>query len=392
MKIENYKKTKEELRNQKVENNNKIILSDERCKLLKETSFENKALTTLTFAMLGYLPLFMISSNLINNFGVSIFTNIIPAYSFPAFMLGSSIGIGALGRALLYKIRKIKEKFRSFSKSKKESERLKEEINYKIEIEKAKNRNLAIDETIKNLDIGEILSEKISDKYNVSGNNSIINYIILEKKELSKFIKGQYDKLDLISTKKVLYDYFGTVILSSKWEKFVEAMKICFISGVFTLFSSALSISLVKDALTYSSPYAPLAIAITPLLVGMAGAGAYIAKINKEQKKVFDSFNIKLGENTSEEFDKLLGMQINNISLGMVELEKINQILHLLEEKKSEDERDLSITNSLNCKNVETPLPDIADNISPDLFVSNQEEQAPKLVKKRKINNPNNNN
>ena len=29
MKIENYKKTKEELRNQKVENNNKIILSDE---------------------------------------------------------------------------------------------------------------------------------------------------------------------------------------------------------------------------------------------------------------------------------------------------------------------------------------------------------------------------
>ena len=164
MKIENYKKTKEELRNQKVENNNKIILSDERCKLLKETSFENKALTTLTFAMLGYLPLFMISSNLINNFGVSIFTNIIPAYSFPAFMLGSSIGIGALGRALLYKIRKIKEKFRSFSKSKKESERLKEEINYKIEIEKAKNRNLAIDETIKNLDIGEILSEKISDK------------------------------------------------------------------------------------------------------------------------------------------------------------------------------------------------------------------------------------
>ena len=146
MNIEEIEKTKLELEQSKQENDKKINLYDERTRMSKVNSFENKAINIFAFSMFGYLPIFLASSALINNIGVAAFTNVIPALSYPAIVIGSSFGVGTLLNSLLNRKFKTKERYKSFSTAKTKTEKLEEEISYQIELEKAKNRNKAINE------------------------------------------------------------------------------------------------------------------------------------------------------------------------------------------------------------------------------------------------------
>ena len=69
----------------------------------KVNSFENKAITTFGLSVFGYLPIFLASSALIKNIGVTAFTNVIPALSYPAIVIGGSFGVGTLISSLINK-------------------------------------------------------------------------------------------------------------------------------------------------------------------------------------------------------------------------------------------------------------------------------------------------
>lgn len=137
MNLEDLKKTKEELEQEKQENDKKISLCDERTRMSKVNSFEYKAGTTLTFSMIGYLAIFLTSFILIKSLGVTAFTNIIPALSFPVIVVGGSLGVGTLIRTLMDKKFQAKERLKAFSTAKTQTEKLEEEIHYQIELEKA---------------------------------------------------------------------------------------------------------------------------------------------------------------------------------------------------------------------------------------------------------------
>lgn len=341
MNLENFKKTKEELEEQKKENDKTIRLSDERTRMAKVNSLEYKGGTTLAFSMMGYLPIFLISSALIKHIGVTAFTNVIPAFSFPAIVVGGSLGIGTIIRTLMDKKYQTKERLKAFSTAKTQAEKLEEEIHYQIELEKANNRNVVLDQAINVLNSNESMLRRMSSKYDINDKSTAKNEEESRKRieELSALIKEQYDKLDILSTQKVLHDRFWRI--RSKFQKGTDMSMSAGISGMFTMFFTGFPLMMVNDAITYSSLFSSLATTFTPFIAGIAGACGYMAKRNKDHKKVFNNFNSQLGENAlpetyekyegayeeQEEIKKLIEKQVRDISMAIIQLKEEQQVL-----------------------------------------------------------------
>lgn len=144
MNKEYFDKSKAELKTEKEKNNKQLIISGERNRVVSANKFEYKFGVTSLFSMGAYALLMILSAILISSLGASVITNILPGISYPTVILGSSLIMGTIGRILFDKKNKIKEKLKSLSVAKTEIEKLEEEVNYQIEIEKLKNRNKVI--------------------------------------------------------------------------------------------------------------------------------------------------------------------------------------------------------------------------------------------------------
>lgn len=353
MNIEEFEKSKKELLKAKEQNNKQISISDERTRMSKVNSFENKAITTFGLSMFGYLPIFLASSELIKNIGVTAFTNVIPALSYPVIVIGSSFGVGTLISSLINKKFKTKERYKSFSTAKTKAEKLEEEIHYQIELEKANNRNKAIDETLKVMESNQAMLNRLSNRYDLNDKTAPQTKEEAETKanELSNIIKEQYDKLDILTTQKVLHDNFWRI--RSKFQKGTDILAATMIAGMFTMFFTGFPLMMVRDSITYSSSFASLASIFSPFVVGVIGAGGYMIKRNKGHKKVFNNLNSQLGENALEEvyekfegayeeqqeLARLIETQIRDISLAEVQLQetKISLDSFMTEEDKKKE-------------------------------------------------------
>lgn len=352
MTIEEFEKSKKELLKEKEQNNNQISINDERTRMSKVNSFENKAITALGLSIFGYLPIFLASSALIENIGVTAFTNIIPALSYPVIVIGSSFSVGTLISSLINKKFNTKERYKSFSTAKTEIEKLEEEIHYQIELEKANNRNKAIDETLKVLESNQAILNKMSSRYDLNDKTAPQTKEEAETKanELSNIINDQYNKLDILTTQKVLHDNFWRI--RSKYQKGTDILIATMMAGMLTMFFTGFPLMMVKDAITYSS-FASLASIFSPFVIGVIGDGGYMIKRNKDHMKVFNNLNSQLGENALEEVYKhfegayeeqqkltrLIETQIRDISLAEVQLQEIKRSLDTFmteEDKKKE--------------------------------------------------------
>lgn len=422
MKLEYFKKTKEELEQQKQENDKKIGLCEERTRMSKVNSFEYKAGITLTFSMIGYLAIFLTSFALIKGLGVTTFTNVIPALSFPAIVVGGSLGVGTLIRTLMDKKYQTKERLKVFSTAKTQTEKLEEEIHYQIELEKANNRNLVIDQVINVLNSNESMLRKISSKYEIRDKNISKNEEEARKRieDLSTLIKEQYDNLDILSTHKVLHDRFWRI--RSKFQKGIDMSMSAGISGLFTMFFIGFPLMMVNDAITYSSVFSSLATTFTPFVVGIVGACGYMVKRNKDHKKVFDNLNSQLGENAlPEKYEKyegayeeqqeikvLIEKQIRDISLDIIQLKEEQQVLESMISTKESETKTNSKTKTWDdalyieeeihqyMQMPESPVPfnpeiifGTDENIKEQTDNLQNEQSGPRLVKKRKPANPN---
>ena len=147
-----YEKYIKELEGIKEENQKQIIMNNEKAKEVRINGFDHKFTTTLACSLVAYLLLFLLSFGLTSLFGASIITSIFPGITFPLVFVGSSLGLGLLGRKILFSKSNGKNGSARFWNRKSEKEKLRLEVRYQIEAEKFENRNKAIDEAIKILD------------------------------------------------------------------------------------------------------------------------------------------------------------------------------------------------------------------------------------------------
>lgn len=170
MKTEDLKKTSEELQEEIKKNNEQIAISDERTRMANVNQFEYKALTTLGFSMTPYLGLIILSAALTNNGAMASITSAILTESLPLIIVISSLDVGTIGRKILEWKFKTKERIKVFTKAKSQSEKFQEEVKYAVELEKAKNRNKAIQQTMDSLNSNQSILNSLSSRYDISDN------------------------------------------------------------------------------------------------------------------------------------------------------------------------------------------------------------------------------
>lgn len=344
MNIEDFEKSKKELEKIKKENNEKVLINEKKFRIVNVNQLENKTLITSLFSFFGYMGLFVAVAFLMKLFNINFIKNILTVFSYPGILLGSSFTIGIIATTLFYKKYNNKNRLKDFSKAKTQLQKLEEEIYYQIELEKANNRNKAIDKSIILLDENQSIWNKISNRYDLIDRDAPKNKDEANQKsdELSTIIEKQYDKLDLLATKKVLHERFWRV--REKWARRVDNI----------IASAVVSISIFAfsnlQSLLFAGVTTPSLVAVfIPLIVGFIGSNIYLTKRNKDYKIVFNNLNNDLGENAlledlcsaideKNEIESLIETQIKDISLSIFQLQEIRRYIdaHLIDtEKKS---------------------------------------------------------
>ena len=287
MKIEELEKIKKELLEEKEKNNKQIEKNEKRMKIASANSLENKLLSISGLSAIGYLFFFFTFSEITKG-GLTIFNDIIQALSFPIIIIGSSLCFGTLMNHCISKGLKIKEKYKSFSNAKTEAEKLKEKIQYQIELEKANNRNKTIEETLTIVESYQTMASRYD--LNTKTNHQSKEETEKKAQELSNIIKEEYNKLDILTTQKNLHNNFWRI--RSKFEKITNIITTSMIAGLFNMIFMSLPLVAVKDAIVYGpSLLTFIASTLVPLGVGCAVSSGYIIKRNKDQKKVFRKLN-----------------------------------------------------------------------------------------------------
>lgn len=302
-----YEKYIKELEGIKEENQKQIILNNEKAKEARVNGFDHKFTTTLACSLVSYLLLFLLSFGLTSLFGASIITSIFPGITFPLVFVGSSLGLGLLGRKILFSKSNGKNGSARFWNSKSEKEKLRLEVRYQIEAEKFENRNKAIDETIKILN-----SEQ---KFTISTFDSLLltkDELLKNQDELLKHLDGQYSKLDEWSTKKVLHDKFYCV--REKFHRITQLISTA-------LFSLIVTMLLASFPFMFIMPYVTLGMLFSSLVTGSLISTLYLLKRNDDYKSVFNKLNAKLFKNS------LCDKMSKEIKDGALEEKEINGAL-----------------------------------------------------------------
>ena len=383
MKKEDLKKFKEGLVQQKRENNKKISLYNERTRMLKTNSFEDKAINILALSEIAYFIVILISSILVKN---------IEYISLPIYhtlIIGSSLGIGTLANTLAKKIYKTKERFKSFSNAKNDAEKLKEKIKYEIELEKAMYKNKIIDQTMNVIVSSQTILDKMSTQYDIKNKIALQSKSELEIKvnELSDFLKEQYNELDILITQKVLHDNFWKI--RSKMQKRKDLILASIIAGIIPIISIITYLP-VMEKIAYSTSFTNFATFFIPAIASSIGVSGYMIKRNKDKRTVFNNFNLQLGENSlvdmykkiediQNEKEKIMDSiekQIRNISLAEVHLQE-NKIY--LEFCTNEEDRTKVESNKRTLVEEKNKDMQLIEHSIPSI------PSGPKLVRRKKI-------
>lgn len=315
MKIEELKKITQKLKDTKDENYNKISMYYNKYRIVSENQKDYQLMKTLTFST---FPFFVMIITLMLNDTLTInLLNTIPPLTLPIITIAGSLTIGSTINKILNKKSKIKEKFKNFSKSKTEIEKLEEELNYKIKLEKLKNRNIIIEDILDNIESKITILENISsniEKDEIKTEEELRITI----NELSKILNEKYNKLDILTTQKVLSNRFHKI--RQKGQKILDIPTVAMLSGlVATVFTT------LPFIVTHTEEYIPFfkkeILLISSLTIGPVMGVTYYLKENSNENKVFNKINKTLGSNALSEKE-------NNLYSEKAQIKKvINQLL-----------------------------------------------------------------
>lgn len=187
---EEFHRTIKELKEEIQKNNEQIKISEKRKRKAKNNQFEEKLTKTLGSSLLPYLGFLILSEELTKNGIMLRLIEIIPVKSFPFIIVGSSLCIGTLIR----KIFEQKFKIKASTTAKNQSEKIQEEVKYTIELEKAKNRNKAIQQSINSLSSNLAVSNFLSIKYDINDKNKQLTEENAQKRveALSVLLKDKF--------------------------------------------------------------------------------------------------------------------------------------------------------------------------------------------------------
>ena len=409
MNAEDFNKINKELSEELEKNKEQISICSERANLLNFSQPENKVMGTIIFTAIPYMILyllFFIFGFLTKNLNMTIIDTI-PAEIIPIILSGSSLCIGNIIRKKYYSKHKIQERLDSFTNAHTHLEKLEEEVRYTVEIEKAENKNLAINKAIGLLNSEQSTLNSLSSKYNIIDKNSSRTKEEFQKKieELSIHLKDKYDELDLLSTQSVLNEKFLTI--RNKEQNFASlSLGVVFWGLVIMLFFS-MSQNLAQNFFEYSSSTLfQIIYSFAPYAIGFAGFGGYMTKRNKDYKKAFDNLNSELGENALT--DKELGIEkadigfrtrntIKDISSILMQLHEQKRVLEAFIDNEEQKGNTLElITTKEHPITTEKATNIFTNDTQENSYLSmdeaictdkDMEEKGPTLVKKSKNNN-----
>lgn len=380
---------------QKKINDEQILINDERTRMAKVNQLDDKLGTVLTFAMFPYLGLTLGLLGLSNLIGISTLASIIPPLSIPTILASYSLGIGIIGRILIDKKYKTKERFKAFTKAKTEAEKVEEEIYYQIELEKVNNRNQIVQQTIDFLDT----------LYSISSNEKRIAQSEEEVKQrledLSKILEQKYKELDVLTTQKVLSENFWR--LRCKGQKGMDLTLVSMCGGMMTMMLHSIPLMIMREALTYNSVFASFIPKLVPLAIGAFGVGGYWIKRNKNRETALNNLNNTLGENAlpkkvtstydeTQELKSMIERKICDISIAEIQLKEQQRVLETIiseQEKTNNNSKDLESTipllteEEIRLYHQESPAPFNPDTIfgaSEIVEDPEHQEEGPKLV------------
>jgi len=358
MKTEDLKIINDELKEEIKKNNKQITVSDERKRMAKVNQFEYKFFSALFFSILPYVGLFILFQIFTANDIMALITNTIPVKSLFYIIVGSSLGIGIIGTKILEWKFKVKERFKSFTKAKTEYGKIKEEIKYSIELEKANNRNRTIRETMDLLRSNQLILNSL---HNIYDNNINVSQNIEECKnivdELSMLLNEKYKELDILTTQKVLHERFKNV--RTKAQQTIDIIGASLMGGMLSLIYVDMPFIImgISETLVYNSLPAALIATYTPYVIGIAGVSAYMIKRNKNYTKVFNSFNKNLDENALPEkikdpreeqlnIDAKIESKIREISIARAQLQEQKRIMESYAENDEKKEKEIETSLS----------------------------------------------
>lgn len=360
MNTEYFGKIKHELKKEKEKNEQKILLYDDRARMTRVNRLENKSVETLVLSMFSYVLLFIVTVVLIGTIGISKINAFFPGISYPLTLVGSSLIMGTIGSKLFNKKYDTKKRFDNFSTSVTESEKLEEEVQYYIELQKANNLNKVIDKSMAELN-------------NVQRYHSNYNIKLQSKEEidqrmatLSNIIKEQSDELNILTTKKVLRNQFKNI--RSRFNKIENFLQMPVMFGLTCLCLTALPVILVPELVPSSSLFTTLSLTAVPFSLGIVSSGIYFSKKYSSYKKAFNNLNKQLGSESlnenlneieKENFEELINITINELGVSIAQLKEQQYFDYLLNVEnnnnlKKENEKDIvqSFEENLNEDNM----------------------------------------
>lgn len=353
MKDEGFIKINEELKNRIQKNNEQINIYDERIRLSSVNQFEYKAIITIIFSLLSFFTLLFLPEILTKSGIIASLTRAIPTESFSLIITGCSLCVGTIGRKILERKFKIKERLKQFTTANTQSEKLQEEVKYTVELEKAKNRNKVIQQTLDLLNSNQSILNSLSHRYDM--NDRTMPQTLEENKkgveDFSKLLKDKYTELDILTTKKILNENFWKV--RTKGQKVKDTMMTGMLGGLFTMIYGNLPHLIVMGYIP-SSGLMPL---FTPFIAGFMGAIGYMIKRNKDYIHVFNNLNNELGENAlpdeiKEEYEKhqdtdaKIENKIRDISKNEIKLYELKRIMETFITGSEDKEKTIKISFS----------------------------------------------
>lgn len=338
MKLRDFEKSKKELEKQIEKNNQPFLQYDEQYRMAKTNQTEYKIGTTLFFSLLAYLAIFIGSAISLSITGNPLLASI-PRTIYPVVILGASTGLGIIGRTLMEKKFRLKERLRAFTNAKTDTEKLVEEIKNEIELKKMETRNHALREAMEKLTADEQKLKSISERYVINEKEERTQDSAKAKSaSLMSKLQEKFIQLDSLVAKKVISDRFFHQ--RQKGQSIMDTMMMAGGCGIAALLYYTLTLMTVSIHVT-----GPLVEGIggtftlfAPAILTGTAAGIYHRVRNRNYQKAFSILNATLkdealpskSKDTFEErqtIQNLIDKTISEIVTDTIELQEERRYL-----------------------------------------------------------------
>ena len=273
---------------------------------------------------------------------------------------------------LLEKCCDLEEKLKIKSTAETRTKRIEDKISMKIELEKLNNRMKLLSRTI------DAYDTKISlGNYNIITPSTDLAISTIEENntELLQLLEKEYEKLDILSTKKVLASQFGRVRL--KGINKYDFGPFPFAGGLFSsLFIGIPFQNIVNLPFSVSNLLLGLGI---PFVAGFGATSYGIVKSTKQKKEAFDNLNNKLDEERlTDEISLDYDTYKERIKINQLVDSKIQEIMIILMNQK---ENEMILESSKKETKQTKKTDDMYIELLNEIEVS-QKQSAPVLTRK----------